>query len=91
MKPHAMMYGGAIHTLVPATWPAGDHRREWRWRAYVDGNFWRLFKKVSDWRRGVPLYDSHEPIGPYGEATIRAVTWSEFEGRMLLDKLRDTN
>jgi len=91
MKPHAMMCGAAIHTLVPKRWPAGDPRREWRWAAHVDGMFWRFFRQVGEWRREVAAFFRPEPRGPFAEATEHAVQWSEFEGRMLLDELRRDN
>lgn len=90
MKVHAVLDCNRIHTLRPQTWPAGDHRKEWRWAAYVDGAFWRFFKRATDWRAALRSYDGREPRGPFAEATDRAVCWSEFEGRRILERLAET-
>jgi hypothetical protein len=86
-KAHAEIHANRMHTLRPQRWPAGDHRKEWKWAAYIDGTFWTFFKRVSAWRMAASVYHNREPRGPHAEATDRAVLWSEFEGRQILERL----
>lgn len=87
MKCHAMQYCGVLHSLKPYDWPSSDHRRVWRFAAYADGTFWRFFKTVKDWRAAVSHSYTPPVRGPFADATDRAVQWSEFDGRMALDRV----
>lgn len=87
MKCHAIENCGVIHTLRPVAWPRDDRRRKLKYAAYADGVFWRFFGTKAEWE--VALRCSYSPPvrGPHAQATERAVLWSEFEGRMMLDRL----
>lgn len=84
---YAIMHGGRIHTLQRACWQSGDHRRAFKWDAHVDGEHWRFFKTKGEWELAAGSYHRHVVRGPYYESTMRAVCWSEHEGRVALDRL----
>lgn len=87
MKCHAIDVCGVLHSLKPYTWPPDDHRRAWKFAAYADGVFVRFYKTVKDWKQACATSYKAPIRGPFAVATDRAVLWSEFEGRQLLDRL----
>lgn len=88
---YALMKGGRIYTLQPLKKDRDCplSRSGFRYIAYCDGARCGVFKTKKAFEEFVAREPDFESRGPFATATSRAVTWSQFEGKQILQRLED--
>jgi hypothetical protein len=91
-KVYAFMRGAAIYTLKPNPLRRReDPQRAYRFLGFCDGQPIGFFRTKAEFEAFVDLEPAPVPLGPYGEATLRAIAWSTYEGTRMLTQVKRTS